>query len=44
VSSTESPNALNTKIVDGFNGIPKYPIKPVIINGSKLESMKRSPF
>jgi hypothetical protein len=33
VSSTESPNAiLNTNIVDGFNGIPKYPINPAVIN------------
>jgi hypothetical protein len=32
VSSTESPNAiLNTNIVDGFNGIPKYPINPAVI-------------
>ena len=38
VSSTEIPNAiLKTKIVDGFMGTPKYPIKPAVINkGSKF--------
>ena len=37
VSSTEIPKAmLNTKMVDGFIGIPKYPIKPAVINSGKM--------
>ena len=38
VSSTEIPKAiLNTKMVEGFIGTPKYPINPAVItNGSKL--------
>ena len=36
VSSTEIPKAiLNTKIVDGLIGTPKYPIKPAVINNGK---------
>jgi hypothetical protein len=38
VSSTEMPNAmLNTRMVDGFRGIPVNPITPaVIIRGNRL--------
>ena len=37
VSSTEIPNAiLNTNMVDGFIGTPKYPIKPAVINNGKM--------
>ena len=38
VSSTEMPNAmLNTRMVDGFSGIPVNPITPaVIIRGNRL--------
>ena len=38
VSSTEIPKAiLNTKMVEGFIGTPKKPIKPaVIIKGNRL--------
>ena len=38
VSSTEIPKAiLNTKMVDGFNGTPKYPIIPAVNNnGNKF--------
>ena len=37
VSSTEIPKAiLNTRIVDGFIGIPKYPIKPAVISKGNM--------
>ena len=38
VSSTDIPNAiLNTKIVEGFIGTPKNPIRPAVMsNGNKL--------
>ena len=37
VSSTEIPKAiLNTKIVDGFIGMSKKPIKPAVINKGKM--------
>ena len=37
VSSTEIPKAiLNTKIVDGFMGILKKPIKPAVINSGNI--------
>ncbi len=37
VSSTDIPKAtLNTKIVEGFNGIPKYPITPAVNNKGNI--------
>ena len=41
VSSTDIPKAmLNTRIVEGFIGIPKYPIKPAVINNGNIFGIK----
>ena len=41
VSSTEIPKAiLNTKIVEGFIGTPKYPITPAVTNSGNKFGIK----
>ena len=41
VSSTEIPKAmLKTKMVDGFMGIPKYPINQDVIKSGKMLGIK----
>ena len=41
--STEIPKAiLNTKIVEGFSGMPKYPINPEVMQSGKIFVIKEA--